>query len=158
MPKIVDHKAHSQDLAQRAAKYFSDHGYAGTSMRKVAAYLGLSKSALYHYFPTKEHLFLACTRQVMGGLDRTFIDATASDEENLAQLKEVLRKDFASEMALVFEYLRGKSGTEIANDEAMKVAMDAYRKMVASIVGEDEAEEHLARLFGSLMLDYMSGR
>ena len=158
MPKIVDHKAHSQDLAQRAAKYFSDHGYAGTSMRKVAAYLGLSKSALYHYFPTKEHLFLACTRQVMGGLDRTFIDATASDEENLAQLKEVLRKDFASEMALVFEYLRGKSSTEIANEEAMQVAMDAYRKMVASIVGEDEAEERLARLFGSLMLDYMSGR
>ena len=158
MPKIVDHKAHSQDLAQRAAKYFSDHGYAGTSMRKVAAYLGLSKSALYHYFPTKEHLFLACTRQVMGGFDRTFIDATASDEENLAQLKEVLRKDFASEMGLVFEYLRGKSSTEIANDEAMQVAMDAYRKMVASIVGEDEAEERLARLFGSLMLDYMSGR
>ena len=158
MPKIVDHKAHSRDLAQRAAKYFSDHGYAGTSMRKVAAYLGLSKSALYHYFPTKEHLFLACTRQVMGGLDRTFIDATASDEENLAQLKEVLRKDFASEMALVFEYLRGKSSTEIVNDEAMQVAMDAYRKMVASIVGEDEAEERLARLFGSLMLDYMSGR
>jgi len=158
MPKIVDHKAHSQDLAQRAAKYFSDHGYAGTSMRKVAAYLGLSKSALYHYFPTKEHLFLACTRQVMGGLDRTFIDATASDEENLAQLKEVLRKDFASEMALVFEYLRGKSSTEIANDEAMQVAMDAYRKMVASIVGQDEVEESLARLFGSLMLDYMSGR
>ena len=158
MPKIVDHKAHSQDLAQRAAKYFSDHGYAGTSMRKVAAYLGLSKSALYHYFPTKEHLFLACTRQVMGGLDRTFIDATASDEENLAQLKEVLRKDFASEMALVFEYLRGKSSTEIANDEAMQVAMDAYRKMVASSVGQDEVEESLARLFGSLMLDYMSGR
>ena len=158
MPKIVDHKAHSQDLALRAAKYFSDHGYAGTSMRKIAAYLGLSKSALYHYFPTKEHLFLACTRQVMGGFDRNFIDATASDEENLAQLKEVLRKDFASEMALVFEYLRGKSSTEIANDEAMQVAMDAYRKMVASIVGQDEAEESLARLFGSLMLDYMSGR
>ena len=158
MPKIVDHTAHSQDLALRAAKYFSDHGYAGTSMRKIAAYLGLSKSALYHYFPTKEHLFLACTRQVMGGFDRNFIDATASDEENLAQLKEVLRKDFASEMALVFEYLRGKSSTEIANDEAMQVAMDAYRKMVASIVGQDEAEESLARLFGSLMLDYMSGR
>ena len=158
MPKIVDHKAHSQDLAQRAAKYFSDHGYAGTSMHKVAAYLGLSKSALYHYFPTKEHLFLACTRQVIGGFDGNFIDATASEEENLAQLKEVLRKDFASEMALVFEYLRGKSSIEIANDEAMQVAMDAYRKMVASIVGQDEVEESLARLFGSLMLDYMSGR
>ena len=68
MPKIVDHQAHSQHLAQRAAGYFSDHGYAGTSMRAVAQHLGLSKSALYHYFPSKEDLFLACTKQVMAHL------------------------------------------------------------------------------------------
>ena len=34
-------------------------------MRGVAQHLGVSKSALYHYFPTKEALFLACTQQVM---------------------------------------------------------------------------------------------
>jgi len=44
---VPHHKADSQDLAQRAATYFSDHGYAGTSMRKVAAYLGLSKSTTF---------------------------------------------------------------------------------------------------------------
>lgn len=158
MPKIVDHEAHSQDLAQRAAKYFSDHGYAGTSMRKVADYLGVSKSALYHYFPTKEDLFLACTKQVMAGVDADLVDPKLSEEENLARLTDVLRRDFATEMALIFDYLRGKSPTEIAADEAMQVAMDAYRTVAVRIVGEKRAEDALARLIGVLMLDYLSGR
>lgn len=158
MPKIVDHEAHSQDLAQRAAKYFSDHGYAGTSMRKVAAYLGVSKSALYHYFPTKEDLFLACTKQVMAGFDEDVVDPELSEAENLARLTDVLRKDFSTEMALTFDYLRGKSPTEISQDEAMQVAMEAYRTVAARIVGEERAEDALARLFGVMMLDYMSGR
>lgn len=158
MPKIVDHEAHIQDLAQRAAAFFSDHGYAGTSMRKVAEYLGVSKSALYHYFPTKEDLFLACTKQVMGSFDADFFDPEATEEENLQRLTEILQKDFATEMALIFDYLRGKSRTEIANDEAMQVAMNAYRTVVANIVGEMRAEEVLARIFGVLMLEYMLGK
>jgi len=158
MPKIVDHEAHSQDLAQRATKYFSDHGYAGTSMRKVADYLGVSKSALYHYFPTKEDLFLACTKQVMAGVDADLVDPKLSEEENLARLMDVLRQDFAIEVALMFDYLRGKSPTEIAADKTMQVAMEAYRTVAAHIVGEKRAEDALARLFGVLMLDYMSGR
>lgn len=157
MPKIVDHQAHSQHLAQRAAGYFSDHGYAGTSMRAVAQHLGLSKSALYHYFPSKEHLFLACTKQVMGAFDAVFVDPAASEQQNLRRLKEALRQDFAREMALIFDYLRGKTQNEIAQDEAMQVAMSAYRRVVTSIVGEKRAEEVLARLLGELMLDYFSG-
>jgi AcrR family transcriptional regulator len=158
MPKIVDHETHSRDLAQRAAKYFSDHGYAGTSMRKVAEYLGLSKSALYHYFPTKQDLFLACTKEVMATFDAGIVDPVLSDAENLERLKNALRKDFATEMALTFDYLRGKSPTEIAADEAMQVAVNAYRGVVTRIVGKKRAEETLARLLGDLMLEYMSGQ
>ncbi|TKZ19398.1 TetR/AcrR family transcriptional regulator [Shimia litoralis] len=158
MPKIVDHQAHSQDLAQRAAKYFSDHGYAGTSMRKVASYLGVSKSALYHYFPTKEDLFLACTRQILTGFDANFVDPNLSEQENLERLADALRQNFASEMALVFDYLRGKNRAEIAGDEAMQVAIAAFRNIVANIVGDDNAEEALAQMFGKLMLEYISGK
>jgi len=158
MPKIVDHEAHSRDLAQRAAMYFSDHGYAGTSMRKVASYLGVSKSALYHYFPTKEDLFLACTRQILTEFDDNFVDPDLSEQENLERLANVLRQSFASEMALLFDYLRGKSRAEIAEDEAMQVAIAAYRTIVANIVGEDNADETLAQMFGKLMLEYISGK
>ncbi len=158
MPKIIDHKAHSQDLAQRATKYFSDHGYAGTSMRKVAAYLGLSKSALYHYFPTKEDLFLACTKEVMAGFDAEFVDLEASEEENLARLTDFMRKDFGTEMALVFDYLRGKNPAEIAADEAMQLSIQSYRKVFVAISGEERADDVMARLFGGLLVDYMSGK
>jgi AcrR family transcriptional regulator len=158
MPKIVDHEAHSQDLAQRAASYFSENGYAGSSMRGVATYLGLSKSALYHYFPTKEDLFLACTREVMGRIDTNLVDPKATEEENLTRLAEVLRQDFAAEMALIFDYLRGKPASEIAEDKAMQLALEAYRQVFASIVGPVQAEEVMAQLFGRLLLDYISGR
>lgn len=158
MPKIVDHQTHSQDIARRAAKYFSNHGYAGTSMRKIADYLGLSKSALYHYFPTKEDLFLACTRQVMGSFNVDLVNPEESEEENLARLTEVLRPNFASEISLVFDYLRGKNRDEIAADEAMQVSLETYRQAVSRIVGEERAMEVQARLFGGILLDYMSGR
>jgi len=158
MPKIVDHDAYKLDLAQRAVSYFSEHGYGGTSMRKIADHLGLSKSALYHYFPTKEDLFLACTKQVMAAFDGDLIDPEASEAENLSRLTAVLRKDFDTEMALIFDYLRGKSADEIAADEAMQIAMQAYRNVVTAIVGPERAEETLARLMGELLLGYLSGR
>lgn len=158
MPKIVDHEAYSEELAQRAARYFSEHGYAGTSMRKIASYLGLSKSALYHYFPTKNDLFLASTRQVSAVLDLDLVDPAACEEENLARLTDVFRQNFANEMALIFDYLRGKSAAEIAADEAMQVSMNAHRKVIASVVGDARADDTMASLFGKLLLDYMSGR
>ncbi|WP_027183865.1 TetR/AcrR family transcriptional regulator [Desulfovibrio inopinatus] len=158
MPKIVDHEAYRQNLAQRAAAYFSAHGYSGTGMRKIADHLGVSKSALYHYFPSKEALFLACTRQIMSGLDTGLVDPGLSEEENLCRLMDVMRGNFASEMALVFDYLRGKSRAEIAQDEAMQVAMDSYRMLVRKIVGPERLEETLARLLGTLLLEYFSGK
>jgi AcrR family transcriptional regulator len=157
MPKIVDHDAYSRELALQAASYFSAHGYAGTSMRKVAAHLGLSKSALYHYFPTKEALFLACTQMIMGGAEADLLDPALSEGENLDRLCRAMQPTFASEMALVFDYLRGKTQAEIAADEAMQLAVMNYRKLVACIVGEDRAEEELERLLGRLLLSYLSG-
>lgn len=158
MPKVIDHGAHRQDLARRAASYFSDHGYAGTSMRNIAEYLGLSKSAIYHYFPTKEDLFLAATKQVMATFDADLVDPERTEADNLQRLRDTLREDFPTEVALTLDYLRGKSRAEIAEDEAMLVAMGAYRSVVTSIVGESRAEEVLARLLGDLLLDYLSGR
>ena len=133
MPKIVDHDAHSQDLARRAAEYFSHHGYAGSSMRKIAAHLGLSKSALYHYFPTKEALFLACTHQVMGTFASLAIAPDATEAQKLAQLTDLLRPSFAREMALIFDYLRGKSAEEIA---AAQERLDAELRPTLIFLGD----------------------
>lgn len=155
MPKIVDHEAHSRDLARRAASYFSDHGYSGTSMRKIAAHLGVSKSALYHYFPTKEALFLACTRQVIGAQTD---EPPTGDTADLATLTAAMRPGFGNEMALVFDYLRGRSAAEIASDEAMQLALASYRAAVARCVPGDQVDQALAQILGQLLLDHLSGQ
>ncbi len=65
MPKIVDREAYRSELIAKAVDIFSEHGLNGLGMRGIAEALGVSKSALYHYFSSKEELFTACTEFVL---------------------------------------------------------------------------------------------
>ena len=157
MPKIIDHDAHKKDLARRAAAVFSKHGYAGIGMRGIAEHLNVSKSALYHYFPTKEALFLDSTEFVMSQIMEDVPENPLSEDDGLRHLVASMKKDFGAEMVLVFEYLRGKDPAHIASDEAMQSALSTYLQSVERIVGVEKAHETLVRIMGTLMIDYMSG-
>ncbi|MCG3268609.1 TetR/AcrR family transcriptional regulator [Yoonia sp. I 8.24] len=157
MPKIIDRDKYRCELAERAAGFFSKHGYAGVGMRGIADHLGMSKSALYHYFPTKEALFLASTKVVMSRTAGAPIDTMGSQEAQLAALMDVLRANFGSELTLVFDYLRGKTPEEIASDEAMQISLSTYLNIMERIVGPERASQTLSAVMGELMLDYLSG-
>jgi TetR/AcrR family transcriptional regulator, transcriptional repressor of aconitase len=159
MPKVVDHEAYKIELTSAASKYFSEQGYHGASMRKVAEYLGVSKSALYHYFSSKDELFLACTEFVMARAKQDF--STSEDEPEavrIEQLIEVMRPDFGSELLLMMDFMRGKAKEAVADDNAMKLALETYYKCITDIVGEARAEAELEALLGKLLLEYMSGK
>jgi AcrR family transcriptional regulator len=157
MPKIVDRDKYKKDLAERAAGFFSKHGYAGVGMRGIAEHLGMSKSALYHYFPTKESLFLSSTESIMSRVDEAPLDVETTEAAQLQALVGSMQGDFGPEMALVFDYLRGKKPAEIASDEAMQLSISTYLKTVERIVGPERAVETLSVVMGHLMLDYLSG-
>ena len=159
MPKVVDHEAYKIELTSAASKYFSEQGYHGASMRKVAEYLGVSKSALYHYFSSKEALFLACTEFVMVRAQQDFItENDAPEAVRIEQLIDIMRPDFGSEMMLMVDYMRGKTKKQVAEDNAMALALETYRKSVAAIVGEERVEETLSAILGQILLEYMSGK
>jgi len=44
-------------MLSTAAELFATHGYAATSMRKLATALGITPAALYHHFPSKDALY-----------------------------------------------------------------------------------------------------
>jgi AcrR family transcriptional regulator len=46
-------------LLERGAELFTSHPYDELSMSKIAAEVGISKSLLYHYFPSKQAFFEA---------------------------------------------------------------------------------------------------
>lgn len=157
MPKIIDHDTHRLNLARKAVPLFSQHGYSGLGMRKIAAELGVSKSALYHYFPTKKDLFLACTAAAVTRPPASSAISTTSQEEQIDALINEAKPGFAGEMSLLFDYLRGMTPDQIAADPAMCMAMDAFIEQVANIVGKDQAPETFSRIIGGLMLNHFTG-
>ena len=58
MPKVVDHQQYRKELLSKSFNLFAQKGYATITMRQIAQELGVSTGTLYHYFPSKESLFL----------------------------------------------------------------------------------------------------
>jgi TetR/AcrR family transcriptional regulator len=52
-------------VLQEAAASFNLKGFHGTSMNEIAASLGVTKAALYHYFPNKNALLAGCFEYAM---------------------------------------------------------------------------------------------
>jgi AcrR family transcriptional regulator len=48
-----------EEILDRAAALFAQHGFAQTSLKALADAVGLSKAGLLHHFPSKEALYLA---------------------------------------------------------------------------------------------------
>jgi AcrR family transcriptional regulator len=57
-----------QLILNAAAELFADQGYDRSSIRDIANRVGLLPGSVYHYFPSKEELFLAVHRE---GFERT---------------------------------------------------------------------------------------
>ena len=53
------------EVLREAAASFNSKGYHGTSLNEIAASLGVTKAALYHYFPNKNALLAACFEHAM---------------------------------------------------------------------------------------------
>lgn len=58
-PRNADGQRTRQAILDAALDLFADKGYFGTSLRDVAAAVGVRESALYNYFPGKAALFEA---------------------------------------------------------------------------------------------------
>lgn len=78
MPRII--KGYREEVKQKIAgaafRLFIEKGYHGTTMEEIAESLGVTKPALYQYFPGKEDLFAAVAEQarqeLKGTLERSY--------------------------------------------------------------------------------------
>jgi AcrR family transcriptional regulator len=58
---------------------FLAHGYAGTSMDRIATAAGVSKATVYSHFQDKEGLFTALIEQLVKGKFRSLFEPSAED-------------------------------------------------------------------------------
>jgi len=74
-------------VLRRAIELFNQRGYDGTSVGDLASELGLSKSAIYHHVPSKEHLLQQALDEALdsltGALDEIDADPDLTAIERL---------------------------------------------------------------------------
>jgi AcrR family transcriptional regulator len=126
-----------------AERRLREGGYAALSVVGIARELGLAQNAVYWYFPTKDHLFVAALERILrgivarkpprrGGVDRQvlwFVDQLAEIEHLRAALHERARTS-----PVVAEFAAAAEATwrrMLANVLAARVP-DAEREVAAS--------------------------
>jgi AcrR family transcriptional regulator len=67
-----DHPKTRERILQVALDLFSERGYEATSLREIAESVGVTKAALYYYFPSKEALIRALSDRFFDGADAFF--------------------------------------------------------------------------------------
>lgn len=91
-----------------AEKLFSERGYDGVSMQKIATDVGISKANIYHHFTSKDELYLAVLNyalQDMNGLLTALQDIEGTSTEQLSHfssehLKHINTKSSISKLIL----------------------------------------------------------
>ena len=82
-------------VLRAATRLFAAHGFDGTTLQDVAAAVGVSKPAVLHHFPSKEHIREAVLAAVLehwqATLPRLLLAATASEERFEAVFGELFR-------------------------------------------------------------------
>src|ERR1700683_435940 len=84
-----------EEILQSAGKIFAEHGYPRTDVQWIADAVGVSKGAVYPYFPTKQALFLAA-------VDR----GVARLHEHIGHAKQGIDDPFEIIRAAVVAYLQ----------------------------------------------------
>jgi AcrR family transcriptional regulator len=81
-----------QGVLEVAVAAFNEYGYDATSMGILAERLGLSKSAIYHHFPSKDQLLEAALDEALGGLEGVLLEPGATSGTPAARLQHVLKR------------------------------------------------------------------
>jgi AcrR family transcriptional regulator len=110
-----------------AARLFGTEGYERTSLRDIAEGAGITKAALYYYFPDKEALY---DRVVLDGL-RLLHDHVLAKMNEAATPKDRLRAFVRATAAYLerdrYAWLAGSNAFWAENDRKRRTATIAYR-------------------------------
>jgi AcrR family transcriptional regulator len=120
-----------------AVELFNERGYDGTSMRDLAARLGIAKSAIYHHVAGKEELLRLALDRALGGLSAAADRARVLPAPAIERLEYLVRGSvevLEAESPYVTLLLRVRGNTDVE-----RAALDRRRgfdRFVAELVAE----------------------
>jgi AcrR family transcriptional regulator len=136
-----------EQIFQAAIVCFGRTGYHKTKMDDIAAEAGLSKGALYWYFPSKKELFLSLFQTMLAKLEQDWRTAIATApmtaSEKLLAILKMLRGELG-EMASFFGVMMEAWAQTIHDPDVEEMLGEFYKPyigIVQQIIAEGIANE-----------------
>jgi AcrR family transcriptional regulator len=130
-----------QGILEVAVAAFNEYGYDATSMGVLADRLGLSKSAIYHHFASKDEILERALDQALGALEGVLDEPAASEGSAADRLDHVLRGAvhvLVDRLPYVTLLLRVRGNTEI--ERTALARRRAFDRRVMGLVETAQAE------------------
>lgn len=129
-------------ILEVAVAAFNEYGYDATSMGVLADRLGLSKSAIYHHFASKDELLDRALDEALGGLERVLRETDATPGRPAAdRLDDVLRGAvlvLVDQLPYVTLLLRVRGNTEV--ERRALARRRAFDRAVTELVVQAQQE------------------
>lgn len=142
-------KSNREELLRIAVDFFAENGFKGTSIRDIANALGVSVSVIYHYFGSKEGLWLAILEYSIKDIpERLGAVAARRDIEPLERFKLLVkthlmmsaRHQKESKIFLIEEARLSPEGLKI-NKNIQERVLDIYVEELAALKGAGLVKE-----------------
>jgi AcrR family transcriptional regulator len=133
-----------QGILDVAVAAFNQYGYDATSMGVLADRLGLSKSAIYHHFASKDEILERALDVALSGLEGVLNEADATGGRAADRLDQVLRGAvhvLVDKLPYVTLLLRVRGNTEVERRALSR--RRAFDKRVTALVSEAQSEGSL---------------
>ncbi|MDR2566992.1 MAG: TetR family transcriptional regulator [Bifidobacteriaceae bacterium] len=170
MPKLIDHQARKEDLAQAVWDVIVHDGVGAVSVRTVAARAGVAVGSLRYMFPTRAELVAFSGELVLERASRRISSVPTQPDKTdyaLAMLRELLpltaetRAELLVNLALLAEAPAIPALVSI-RDRTMTAIRDLCRRLITlarpELTGKaaDQAANRLAALTDGLALRLLS--
>ena len=159
-PTVAEHHARRRaEIVAAAGRLFAERGVVATDLKDVAAEVGVSRTALYRYFPDRDRLFLAwadeLTAHVAAELDQVLVEHDDPHARLDAWIEYQLRH-VASDGHAVGRRVRDELGAlppELRDrvEQAHRDLQDRLADTVAELVGPQVDHLLVTRMVGAVV-------
>jgi AcrR family transcriptional regulator len=135
--------ARRAEIIRHATEAFRQRGYQASSLREIAAAVGMTQPGLTHHFASKEELLVA----VLADKDKAYIQEIAQEySEVVAELREVVARNSAQfELLRLYTVLTGEAvNPEHPAHDFFKRRYAKARKLFAELVRKGQENKELA--------------
>ncbi|MDJ0596802.1 MAG: TetR/AcrR family transcriptional regulator [Pleurocapsa sp. MO_226.B13] len=162
MPKIVDHDRYRKELLTKCFDLFAQRGYGSLTMRQIAKEIGVSTGTLYHYFSSKEELFIQLIEEITEQdilnanqeIDR--LDLKTIHEKVLALGEFIVKNEdyFRKQTLLFINFIQQPDLEQQQIVEAIKKSYQRYQEEMMKSLGTDNIAiaNHICCLIDGLIL------